>query len=155
MIRPFNLYLPVLLLGVMLAWSFWVKEGQRYLRPVVLSASLFLVAVGGYMVANALENGAFGLSWVTNIDLFGKVLEHHLQDSRVAAQDAPLQADLDRYIASNPTYPVDPWPAAPPDPWAFVQTHEFSAYGPGMSWSGGYQPVGSFARSIIVSRLGH
>jgi uncharacterized protein (TIGR03382 family) len=154
MIRPFNLYLPVLLLGAALAWSFWVTEGRRYWKPVLLSAALFSLGIGGYMVANARVNGVFGLSWITNIDLFGKVLEYHLQDAPVAARYAPLQADVDRFIRNNPPYPVDPWPAIPPDPWAFVQTHELPAYGPGMTWSGGYQPVGGYARGIIVGHFG-
>ena len=151
MIRPFNLFLPVLLLALVLGWSWWIHEGQRYGKPVLLSAVLLTLTVGGYMVADARVNGVFGLSWVTNIDTFGKVLEYHLEDVPVDPRYAALQASVDRFVTHNPPYPVDPWPAVPPDPWSFVQTHEYSQFGPGMNWAGGYQPVGAFARSIILS----
>jgi hypothetical protein len=155
MIRPFNLYLPFLLLALLLARSAWLHEGRRYWKPVLASAMLVGLGLGGYMLADKQVNGTFGLSWVTNLNLFGKVLEYHMEGLPVPPQYLALQADVEDFVTHNPPYPIDPWPSVPPDPWVFVQAHENAdaRYGPGMSWVGGYRPIGNFAETLIVRNL--
>jgi hypothetical protein len=153
MVRPTGLLLPPLLLALLLAWSFWVRDVRRYLRPVLVSSAVLGVCLFGYMVANATQNGLFGISWIQNINLFGKVMEYHMQDLPVPAKYAALQVDVDRYIQNDPPRLSDPWPYTPPDPWKFVQTHD-SKDGPGMTWNSGYALVGGYAQVIIKQNIG-
>ncbi|GCE24080.1 hypothetical protein [Dictyobacter kobayashii] len=80
MTRPEWLYLPPLLFAYILLLASW-KHHLRRLLPHALAALLVLYSiVGGYIFINATQNNFVGTTWITNINLLGKVLQYNMQD---------------------------------------------------------------------------
>src|SRR5262249_6479217 len=66
MIRPANLFLPLVLLGLVLLRLLWVRELRRQWRgqwlPLVAAGVTLAALLLGYMTVNAARNDFFGLS---------------------------------------------------------------------------------------------
>jgi 4-amino-4-deoxy-L-arabinose transferase-like glycosyltransferase len=71
-IRPFNVYLPVVLLLLLGGWYMWTHQLKARLAAVLSAIAVLSVCILGYMALNARYNNYFGLSWETNITLFGQ-----------------------------------------------------------------------------------
>lgn len=138
MIRPFNVFLLPLLMVVLALRFAWLRELKRHWRPLVLSSTLFFGGVLGYMSANASANGFFSLSWGSNVNLVGKVMEYGMQGDYVDPQYRSTQADIEHFVAAYPSYPPNPWDL-PLDKY---------------SWANGYAPAGKYAENLILHNLG-
>jgi hypothetical protein len=92
LVKPFNVYLSVLLLGLLLVWALWRQELQRYWKPVVLAGGIVAVSMLGYSALDAHMNGFFGVSFDSNITTTGKVMEYHIDGLSVDPQYRQVQA---------------------------------------------------------------
>ena len=132
--RPFFVYLPLLLLALLFV---------RHLRLGIFRRSWWQFAVGvalayglivGYMAGNAAICGYFGLSDVGSVNLFGKVLEYHMQGESTDPHTAALRRDLTAYLHQSH------------DPWGFP--YHYPAYS-----KANYAPLDRFSHAIIVQHL--
>jgi glycosyltransferase involved in cell wall biosynthesis/putative flippase GtrA len=139
MIRPFNIFIPFLLLLMALLRAWRLREFRVYWKSIGVSAALLGVCVLSYMGLNASFNGLFGLSYDPNATLLGKVMEYHLYTLPVPPQYAAIQADVQTYMKSGP-----------PEPWYFgddfYPTKNY--YADNMSYAGDY------ARYLILHHPG-
>lgn len=101
MIRPVNLYISILLLGFLLLRHLYIRELGKHWKSLLASALVVASCVLGYMSLNQQVNKEFGLTWVININLFGKVLEYRMTDLPVDQKYAALQANTIAFAQSD------------------------------------------------------
>jgi hypothetical protein len=100
-IRPFNVYLPVVLLLLLGGWYVWTHQLKARLAAVLSAIAVLSVCALGYMALNAHYNNYFGLTWETDITLFGKVVEYHMVYYSVPPQYQDLQTFVDAWFANQ------------------------------------------------------
>jgi hypothetical protein len=125
LVRPQFLFLPIALALVMAIRSARLGSLARRWKALVLPVVLSYTLIVGYMGANAISSGYFGLSDVANLNLFGKMLEYgmyRLPDAGSNPRFARFQADVTVYMATNRDLHVmhHIWAY---DVWHFVFTH--------------------------------
>jgi hypothetical protein len=129
LIRPIFIYLPALVMPL-LAIHAW-RIGALALRWRSLAGALILVGalLLAYMGANAATTGYFGLSAVSNVNLFGKVIEFNLYDRPLRGEGtryARLQTEVAAYVRTRGK-----------EPWTFVLEHPHYAAN-GATFLGGF-----------------
>lgn len=105
-IRPFNLFIPVLVLLLALLRAWRSHEVQRHWKRVGVAVALLCVGLASYAGLNAGLNGFFGLTDEANVEALAKVLEYHMQDLPVPPQYAAIQMDVHTYALQGN---IDPW----------------------------------------------
>lgn len=131
LVRPFYIFLPALLVGALLLRALWQARLRRSLYQYGAALVVVYGLIVGYMALNQVYNGFFGLSYVSGVNLFGKVLEFHLEDLAVSADLAPIQRDLLAYTASGGA-----------DPWTFGQQYGYER--------NYYVPLGTYANYVVL-----
>lgn len=134
MVRPFNVFIPFLLLLMVLLKSFWARDFRAYWRGVTVSAALIGVLLVSYIGVNAGINGFFGLTYEQNITLLGKVIEYNMQDMSVDPQYAAVQSDVHQFVATGQR-----------EPWLFPGSVPEKNY-----TADNWAVVGGYARSVIL-----
>lgn len=142
MVRPATLLLPVALLAMFLLWSWRNHFSGAALRLIALTLVVTYGLTLGYMEVNQRANGYFGLTYVSNVNLYGKVEELNMQGLSVDPRYLQIQEDTLTYDAWFATQQ----PGIVPDPWAFPQYFESQRdYNDGQ-----YGALGQFAENVIL-----
>ena len=139
MIRPFNELVPAMLIVLVLARAAWTRSLRAYWKSAVLVPLVVYAALAGYSQINGRVNGVYDISFVTNINLFGKVLEYRMQGEHAPARYASIQQVSDVYVAHFGITPFG----------VFSQFGSTPQQATGMP-GGHYAPYGAFARYIIL-----
>jgi hypothetical protein len=134
MIRPFNLYLPLVLVPLLGVWYLWTHQLRIQMTRLLSTIVVISVCLVGYMALNARHDGYFSISWEANVTLFGKIMEYHMEYYPVPAQYQALQTKLDAWV-TNRDY-VDPWIFSDDTKLYYENT--------------GFQLAGSYARYVII-----
>src|SRR5579859_340156 len=114
-----------------------VRKGQvwRYLLNVLAAIVVLNALLGGYIYINTTQNSYAGITDISNINCWGKVIQYNMQNEG-PARYASIAQITDAYIHS---------PQARNDPYDLIKQHpEVKA--------NHYEAVGGYARAII---LGH
>ncbi|MBF6590988.1 MAG: hypothetical protein IVW57_10740 [Ktedonobacterales bacterium] len=128
--RPDWLLAPLLLLIYLPLVAARAGTRRRLLAHAAGAAGVVYATVGVYIVLNGLLNGYLGLAYVQNVNLYGKVIQYHMQDE-APAQYTALARVTDAYIARGIT-----------DPWAIIAREP--------SLAAHYAaPVGAYATAVI------
>lgn len=142
MVRPATLLLPVALVAMFLLWGWRNHFLGAALRLVALMLVVTYGLVLGYMEANLRANNYFGLTYVSNVNLYGKVEELNMQGLSVDPRYRQIQADTLTYDA----WFAQQQPGVVPDPWAFPQYFESERdYNDGL-----YSALGQFGENVIL-----
>jgi hypothetical protein len=135
MVRPFNVALPGVIIVLLVARAIWIDRTQ--LRKVLPSSLLVLLVVyscvGAYSLANGRMHGTTRLTLVSDVNLYGKVLEYHLASSPAPARYAAIRTASITYLAQTHGGRISPW-------IAIAEQH-------GGMRTGVY---GAYARSVIL-----
>lgn len=99
MTRPEWLYFPPLLFTYLLLIAFWRKAFLRLLPHVIVATLLLYIVAGAYVYVNATQNNFAGMTWVQNINEFGKILQYNMQDSSTSPQAVAIKSMVARYKA--------------------------------------------------------
>lgn len=103
--RPEWVYLPVPLFGYLLLLA-WRRGLLRRLAPQAMLATGVLYGVLGlYIYVNGVQHHFFGVTYVQNINLLGKVMQYGMHDE-APARYADVQRLVDSYMAKGDS---DPW----------------------------------------------
>lgn len=134
--RPIFIFLPVALLLVLVVWSARSGKLRKLWKGLALSFAVSYGLILAYMAVNAATYGYFGLSDISNLNLFAKVLELHrtygMPVAGANSQFAQFQHDVSAYLASGHS-----------DVWAFVQTHP--------RWDAHYWSIyGTYSIQVLV-----
>ncbi len=105
LVRPFFIFVPLVIALVLLYRALRLKHLRKQALPVVLSLLVVYGIVVGDMANNKANKGYFGLTIITNINLFGKVLEYHMEDGTANPRFHQLRIDAHKYVASGNTEP--------------------------------------------------
>jgi hypothetical protein len=128
-VRPFFIYLPLVVAIALIARALRTQMPWRRWAWIALVPALAYGAVAVTIIGNAVTYGYRGLSTVGTVNLFGKVLEYHLQDATVDPRYDALRGDLHAYIAQHGTEPWgfgDRYPQYKQDYYAPLQTYSTS-----------------------------
>lgn len=96
--RPFFLYLPALLVGVLVVQRWRTGQLQQEWPRYVLAFAMAYGLIFGYMVGNKLQNNYFGLTYVSSVNLFGKIIEYQMQNDYTDPQYQRLGQRLDIFV---------------------------------------------------------
>jgi hypothetical protein len=128
MIRPFNIYLPLVLLVLLGLWYIWTRQLWAHALQLLSAVAVLSACVVGYMVLDAHYNGYSSISWGSNATLFGKVIEYHMEYYPVPKPYQDLQTKLDVWVNTIPN----------PDPWTFSDSNGLDYRETGFRLAGGY-----------------
>jgi hypothetical protein len=112
--KPFFLFLPILLVIIYLIKYFLIPDlkYKAHFKEIALSLILIYGLVLIYSTINFLQNGYFGITSVSNVNCFGKVLQYQLEDK---GSNIKLINDINNAYASTPKdnliskYYLEPW----------------------------------------------
>ncbi|MBA3825160.1 MAG: hypothetical protein H0X24_14840 [Ktedonobacterales bacterium] len=140
-VRPFNIYVPVVMLTLCAIQDLRLRRFGGSWRQLALATGAIYLPLVAYMTGNLAVNNFFGISNVTNLNEFGKVLEYRLYDETNDPAYATIKADVDAYAAQSP-------PTVRLDPFIFIYVlhPEYQRDGIGT--------LGKYSRSILLSHLG-
>jgi glycosyltransferase involved in cell wall biosynthesis len=127
MIRPFNLFIPSLLLFMALLKVLRSHELRLYWKGMGAAVALLCVCLVSYMGLNASLNGFFGVSDIINADYLGKVMEYHMQDLPVPPRYAGIQADVNATVKAGDVYYWDVYNLYPSKTAYYAHDWRFSA----------------------------
>jgi hypothetical protein len=101
MTRPEWLYFPPLLFAYILLIAFWRKMFLHILPHAIVAVILLYIAAGLYVYVNATQNNFVGMTWVQNINEFGKIIQYNMQNLSSAPQDASIRTMVNSYKSHN------------------------------------------------------
>jgi hypothetical protein len=137
MIRPFNVYVPIVLFSILAITDLRIGTWRKYWRGIVAGVVVTYSVLVIYMAGNEVANHFFNLTEVTNVNLFGKVLEYRLYDQTSDPRYTHIKADVDAYVATT----------ARPDPFYFIFILHPEYQRDGIS------DLGDYSRSILAGHL--
>jgi hypothetical protein len=137
LIRPIFLFLPFVIILICLLRDFRLF-GYKEWKRMGVSAVIIAIGMLGYTIAMQRQEGFFGISWISNINLFGKVLEYRLYTDPVPERYQLLQQQVIEY---EKKYHIA-------EPWTFI-----NIYAPHADKDHG-QALGEYARTVIMSHIG-
>jgi hypothetical protein len=130
MARPQYLYLPAVVAGILVYRRLRQHSLSRGWKELVVVGAIPIMAVCAYCATNAAVSGYLGLSDITNLNLFGKVIEYHMLDmsgypadpsfARFRADIAASAAAWDPHAAAQNSWVHQDVTA---HLWDFVQSH--------------------------------
>ena len=103
--RPFYLYLPALVGLALLLRGIGLRWAWRELAALGLALTLAYGLVGGYAALNGAVNGYYGISYVSDANLFGKALEYRMLYQPVPPQFQTIQRDAQAFAAQGGDLP--------------------------------------------------
>lgn len=136
MIRPMFVLLPLLLFVVLGLRMLTTRASAGRLRDVALALAAVYLVVCGYMAGNRVVNGYFTLSDVSNVNLFGKVLEYRLQNDTRDARYAQIQLDADTFSRTHNTA----------NPYTFLGLYRGYSHPP-------FALIGAYANDVVLNNL--
>jgi hypothetical protein len=94
--RPEWVFFPAILFPILILFTWKKLPVRAVLLPVISSLVVIYLLVGGYIYANARINHIASLSYVTNMNLIGKVLQYRMQDE--SPYNSYLSHTYDSYL---------------------------------------------------------
>lgn len=132
--RPFEVFLPALILVALAARGALLGLWRRHALALGLSLLLIYAGVGVYAAINRVENDYLGISYVSDVNLFGKALEYHLADTPVPpAMQTMRQRAISYGFHGDGT------------PWDFARTYGYEG--------DHYATLGAYAKYVIPRHL--
>ncbi|MGZ3714366.1 MAG: hypothetical protein ACXVA4_03005, partial [Ktedonobacterales bacterium] len=126
----------------------WRRGLLRRLAPQALLAAVVLYGVLGlYISVNGVQHNFFGLTYVQNINLLGKVMQYGMHDE-APARYADVQHLVDSYMAKGDT---DPWDVIR-TPYPPIQRHYFALAGEYAVAIIKEHPVEYLGHSLVLGR---
>ncbi|WP_151758177.1 hypothetical protein [Dictyobacter vulcani] len=61
--------------------SHWKQLLRRFLPHAIAGLIILYSIAGGYIYINATQNNFSGTTWITNINMLGKILQYNMQDN--------------------------------------------------------------------------
>ena len=95
--RPFYAYIPALVFVVLLLHAWRNKHAQQEWKRLLAALLVAYGLVGGFVLGNGLAYGYYGISEVSSINLFAKVMEYQMQTEYTDPQYAQISAQLDTF----------------------------------------------------------
>jgi len=116
MVRPLYLFVPILLLAALFLRGLRLGRWREYALKLGLALLFVYGCTAGYSALNGALNGYNGITYPLTIQLFGKVIEYHMQDLPVSPELTPVQRAAVRYARGGGR-----------DPYAFAHENGFDA----------------------------
>jgi hypothetical protein len=138
LVRPIDIFLPAVLLGGLAIRAVWMGRWREQGLRVAAAMVLVYACTVGYIALNHAATGYAGLSDASNVNLFGKVIEYHLQDLPVSPELTPVQHDSVQF-AHNLGPDVSTMTGRP---WEFARAHGYDR--------DFYEPVGAYGRYVAL-----
>ena len=103
--RPEWIYLPVPLFAVLLVLAWRRGQLRRLLPTVVLTLGVLCVTLGGYVVLNRVQNSCTCVTYISNVNLLGKVMQYRME-REAPPQYAAMTQLVSAHVARGDT---DQW----------------------------------------------
>jgi hypothetical protein len=97
MTRPEWMFLPVPMFIYLCLVAIWRGVSHHMLLHAIVSVALLYSVLGGYVYINAMQNQFVGVTWIENINAFGKVLQYNMQDES-SPHYGEIKAEVDAAV---------------------------------------------------------
>ncbi len=132
--RPLEIFLPALVIVALVARGALLGHWKRHVAALGLSLLLIYGCVAGYAALNGAQNGYTGISYVSDVNLFGKLMEYGMVREPVPPAMRTLQQQALSYgFHGDGT------------PWDFARQYGYD--------SDYYAPLGAFAKYVMPRHL--
>lgn len=131
-LRPATILLP----GVLLAIVAWSKPKKVVIAGCVVGIMIYMTALGTYARVNYETNGYLGISRISDVNVFGKMLELNLP-IHTMPDTSGIRTAITEYRQITKT----------PDPWEFLR--KYSVF----DSPRGITELSLFSRHVIMSEL--
>jgi hypothetical protein len=105
LLRPSLVALPAVLLVSLGVWMLWRKQLRQHWKTLALGLVITYGSILGYMTLDKVQNHYFGISYVANVNPFGKLIEYHMVDLNTDPRFARLRADTDAFVSAGNNNP--------------------------------------------------
>jgi 4-amino-4-deoxy-L-arabinose transferase-like glycosyltransferase len=95
--RPFYVYVPALVFAAILLYALRNKRAQQEWKRILAAVLISYGLVGSFALGNGIEYGYYGVSEISSVNLFAKVMEYHMQTEYTDPQYALISAQLDAF----------------------------------------------------------
>ncbi len=136
MARPAFLFLPAMVGLALLARAVGMRWARRELAALGLALALVYCLVGAYVEFNGAVNGYFGISYVSDANLFGKVVRYRMLSQSVPPQFQTIQRDAQEFAAQGGDLA-----------WTFADKYGYTR--------DNYRALGVYARYVIFHDPAH
>ncbi len=95
--RPFDVFIPALIFAFLFLYALRKKELKREWKPLLAAALVAYGMVGVFILGNGIIYGYFGLSEISSVNLFAKVMEYKMQTEYTDPQYTVISAQLNAF----------------------------------------------------------
>lgn len=141
MVRPNYLFFPVIIFALLVLRQLRRGTLRATWKRTAVALGVTYALVLGYMVGNAVTNAYFGLTDITSMNQFGKVLEYRMFDETDNPKYRDLRTTVDSYAAARGSGGLDPYAFVPDSP----EEHAVKTY----SWV----ILGNYSQDIIEHHI--
>lgn len=103
--RPEWIYLPVPLFAVLLLLAWRRGQLRRLLPTAVLTLGVLYATLGGYVILNRVQNSCTCVTYISNVNLLGKVMQYRME-REAPPQYAAMTQLVSAHVARGD---ADPW----------------------------------------------
>jgi hypothetical protein len=103
--RPEWIYLPIPLFAVLLLLAWRHGQLRRLLPTVALALGLLYGTLGGYVILNRVQNDCACVTYISNVNLLGKVMQYRME-REAPPQYAAMTQLVSAHVARGD---ADPW----------------------------------------------
>jgi hypothetical protein len=103
--RPYFLYLPYVVIAALAVYHARCKQFAQIWRRLLLALLVISGGIGLWVAGNAWMVNYSGISVVGDVNLFGKVIEYHMQDETQDPRFTQLRVDLHTFTRTD----HEPW----------------------------------------------
>ena len=132
--RPAFLFLPLLLISLEFLRTLRIQHLRKRWRYLLFCFVTIYGCLFLYVLGNKVTNNYFGFTYVSDINLFGKIIEYRMWDQMDDPSLRGMKTNLDTYLRTS----------RPVEPWLFPGAFPLENY-----YSNNYAMMGAYSHNVI------
>jgi hypothetical protein len=105
--RPLYVYVPAVLIVVLVYRAVRLRAVRATWKPMLIAATVGYGVVGLVILSNLINFGYGGVSYVSTINMLGKIMEYHMENLAATPQDMAISQQITAYLQTSPE--TEPW----------------------------------------------
>ena len=105
--RPLYVYVPAVLIVVLVYRAVRMRVVRATWKPILIASTVGYGVIGLVILSNLINFGYGGISYVSNINMLGKIMEYHMENLATTPQDMAISQQITAYLQTSPE--TEPW----------------------------------------------
>ncbi len=99
--RPFFVFLPALFFIMLFVHALRTGRVRLEWKPLAISAAISYALLGGFVLGNGLIYHYYGISYISSVNLFGKIIEYRMQTQFTDPRYTTISTQLNAWMAGG------------------------------------------------------